>query len=217
MGVQLLLLEDDKALNATLKDFLEDDGYSVDSVFDPYSAFEMSYKKRYDCYLFDVKLPYESGFEILTKLRASGDKTPAMFITSKSDTASLKQGFEVGADDYLKKPIDLDELSCRVNALLKRQTRDEKVLIHGFTFDIHSKKLFLENNEQELSIKAGQLLQVLLEANGRIVSTEEIKTSIWSSASEASDGSIRVYITQLKKYFGDCLENVRGIGYCLKR
>ena len=217
MGAQLLLLEDDRVLNATLKDFLEDDGYSVDSVFDPYSAFEMSYKKRYDCYLFDVKLPYESGFEILTKLRASGDKTPAMFITSKNDTASLKQGFEVGADDYLKKPIDLDELSCRVHALLKRQSRDDKVLIHGFSFDIHSKKLFLENSEQDLSTKACQLLQVLFEANGKIVSSEEIKTSIWSSSGEASDGSIRVYITQLKKYFGDNIENIRGIGYCLKR
>ncbi len=217
MGVQLLLLEDDRVLNATLKDFLEDDGYSVDSAFDPYSAIELSYKKRYDCYLFDVKLPYESGFEILTKLRASGDKTPAMFITSKNDTASLKQGFEVGADDYLKKPIDLDELSCRVHALLKRQSRDDKVLVCGFTFDIHSKKLFFQDTEQELSTKAGQLLQVLIETNGRVVSSDEIKNSIWSSASEASDGSIRVYVTQLKKYFGDHLENIRGIGYCLKR
>lgn len=217
MGVQLLLLEDDRVLNATLKDFLEDDGYTVDSAYDPYSAFEMSYKKRYDCYLFDVKLPYESGFEMLSKLRASGDKTPAMFITSKNDTASLRLGFEVGADDYLKKPIDLDELSCRVHALLRRQSRDDKVNIHGHVFDIHSKKLFINDNELDLSIKAGQLLQVLIEANGRTVSSEEIKSSIWSSASDASDGSVRVYITQLKKYFGDNLENIRGIGYCLKR
>lgn len=217
MGVQLLLLEDDRVLNATLKDFLEDDGYNVDSAFDPYSAIELSYKKRYDCYLFDVKLPYESGFDILSKLRTSGDKTPAMFITSKNDTASLKQGFEVGADDYLKKPIDLDELSCRVRALLKRQSRDDKVPVCGFTFDIHSKKLFFQDAEQELSTKAGQLLQVLIEANGRVVSNDEIKNSIWSSASEASDGSIRVYVTQLKKYFGEHLENIRGLGYCLKR
>jgi two-component system response regulator QseB len=217
MSIRLLLLEDDRALNATLKDFLEDDGYNVDSAFDPYSAFEMSYKKRYDCYLLDVKLPYENGFDMLTKLRASGDKTPAMFITSKNDTASLKRGFEVGADDYLKKPIDLDELSCRVNALIKRQIRDDKINIHGYTFDIHSKKLFLNDKEMELSIKGGQLLQALIEASGRVISSEEIKASVWSSASEASDGSIRVYITQLKKYFGDHLENIRGIGYCLKR
>lgn len=217
MQARILLLEDDRLLNATLKDFLEDEGFGVDAAFDPYSAFDLTYKRKYDCYLLDVKLPYESGFDILSKLRNSGDMTPAMFITSKNDTASLREGFDAGADDYLKKPVDLDELLCRVRALLKRQIRIQKVQIGEYHFDIYSKKLFRENEEMELSIKAGQLLQLLLEANGRVLSLDEIKATLWSSASEASDGSLRVYITQLKKYFNDNIQNIRGIGYCLER
>ncbi|MGW8168888.1 MAG: response regulator transcription factor [Sulfurovaceae bacterium] len=216
MHARLLLLEDDRLLNATLKDFLEDEGFGVDATFDPYSAFDLTYKRKYDCYLLDVKLPYESGFDMLSKLRNSGDMTPAMFITSKSDTASLQEGFDAGADDYLKKPVDLDELLCRVRALLKRQTRLQKVPIGEYQFDIYSKKLFRENEEMELSIKAGQLLQLLIEANGRVLSLDEIKAALWSSANEASDGSLRVYITQLKKYFNDNIRNIRGIGYCLE-
>lgn len=217
MQSKILLLEDDHALNETMKDFLEEESFNVDSVYDPYSAYDKAYKNHYDCYLLDVNLPYESGFDMLKKLRASGDTTPAMFITSRNDKDSLVEGFEVGADDYLKKPVDLDELYCRIEALLRRRSRNRLVDIKGYQFDIHSKKLLKDNMEMDISTKAGRLLQVLIEADSSVVALNELKEKIWSSGEEASDGSLRVYITQLKRYFGDDIQNVRGLGYCLKR
>lgn len=217
MQSKILLLEDDHALSETMKDFLEEESFSVDSVYDPYSAFDMAYKNHYDCYLLDVNLPYESGFDMLKKLRASGDTTPAMFITSRNDKNSLVEGYEVGADDYLKKPVDLDELHCRIDALLRRKSRIQFIPIKEYRFDIYSKKLLKNDIEMEISTKAGRLLQALIEANGCVVSASELKDSLWSSSEDGSDGSLRVYITQLKKYFGEDIQNIRGVGYCLKR
>ena len=148
-----------------------------------------------------MNLPYENGFELLEKLRQSGDDTPCIFITSREDKVSLKEGFEKGADDYLYKPVDLDELILRIQAVLRRQVRKEIVEIDQYQFDISTKTLYQNERAVELSIKGGELLLVLLEAQGRVVPLDQIKDRLWSSAQEASDGALRVYIAQLKKYF----------------
>lgn len=101
----------------------------------PTTLLNFSYQHNFDCYLFDVNLPYESGFELLTKLRQSGDTTPAIFITSRDDKASLHNGFIAGADDYIKKPLDLNELHLRLDALLKRTLRNTTVEIDRYRFD----------------------------------------------------------------------------------
>jgi two-component system, OmpR family, response regulator QseB len=214
---KILLLEDDQGLNETLDDFLCEMGFCVDTTMDPYSALDLTYKSRYDLYLFDVKLPYESGFELLRKLRNSGDVTPTIFITSKDTLESLKEGFYIGADDYIKKPFDPDELRCRIDAVLRRQIREEIIHIGEYTFDAKEHKLFAGNQEINLGVKASKLLNLLLEANGNMVSMDLIKDRLWSSSEGSSDGSLRVYITNLKKYFGDKIKNIRGVGYCLER
>jgi len=213
LAIKILLLEDDKLFNETLQDFLEEEGFDVDCALDPYSALELSYETIYDIYLFDVNLPYESGFDLLGKLRQSGDTTPTIFITSRDDKESLIQGFGIGADDYMKKPIDLDELLLRISALIRRQVRHERVEIGKYTLDIIAKKIFLNNSEIEVTKKAVELLVLLFQANGEVVSSDDIKSRIWAAGQNASDGSLRVYITQLKKYFSDNIVNVRGIGY----
>ena len=213
MSVKILLLEDDKLFNETLQDFLEEEGFVIDAVLDPYSALDLSYENNYSLYLFDVNLPYESGFDLLGKLREGGDATPCIFITSREDKDSLKEGFKQGADDYIRKPVDLDELLLRISAVLRRQTRTEVVQIEGYTFDIMTKILSYDNQPVELSIKAGELLFTLLEAQGSVVPLEQIKERLWSSAEESSNGSLRVYIAQLKKYFPTLIHNIRGVGY----
>lgn len=213
---KILLLEDDSGFNATLKDFLEEEGFGVDALFDPLSAFESSYTNRYDLYLLDVNLPYENGFVFLKRLRESGDLTPAIFLTSKEGIGSLKEGFNAGGDDYLKKPFELDELLCRISALLRRQIRTEHIFIGEYKFDATSKRLFFKDKEVALSNKAAQLLFLLLEAKGTLVSIERIKERLWSCDEEASEGAIRVYVTQLKRYFHKKIKNIRGIGYCLE-
>ena len=213
MAVKILLLEDDKLFNETLQDFLEEEGFFLDTALDPYSALELSYENNYDLYLFDVNLPYESGFDLLKKLRQSDDVTPTIFLTSRDDKASLAQGFAVGADDYMKKPIDLDELLLRIQALLRRQVRKERVTIGEYTLDMVGKALFHHSEELDVSKKAVELLVLLVQANGEVVSSDMIKNRLWAAAQNASDGSLRVYITQLKKYFPDTIVNVRGVGY----
>ena len=213
MSIKILLLEDDKLFNETLQDFLEEEGFEVDTVLDPYSALDLTYKHPYDLYLFDVNLPYENGFDLLKKLRESGDVTPTIFLTSREDKASLTQGFETGADDYMKKPIDLDELLLRIGALLRRQARKDRVNIGAYVLDIVAKTLYLQDEALEVTQKAVELLVLLVEAKGEVVSSEIIKNRLWAAGQHASDGSLRVYVTQLKKYFPDNIVNVRGIGY----
>jgi DNA-binding response OmpR family regulator len=213
MPIKILLLEDDKLFNETLQDFLEEEGFELDHALDPYSALELTYKNIYDLYLFDVNLPYESGFDMLSKLRQSGDTTPTIFLTSREDKASLKEGYAIGADDYMKKPIDLDELLLRIGALMRRQTRNEKLKIGEYSLDMLSKTLYRNDETLDVTKKAIELLVLLLQSNGEVVSSDEIKNRLWAAGKNASDGSLRVYITQLKKYFSDNIVNVRGIGY----
>ena len=209
----ILILEDDRLFNETLQDYLEDKGHRLAFALDPYTALDLSYEHNFDCYLFDVNLPYESGFELLSKLRYSGDTTPTIFITSREEKSSLVSGFEAGADDYIKKPIDLEELHLRINALLKRTVRNSKIKIESYTFDTHSKILYQDNTIIDLTPKALLLLYILIEAKGEVVSFETIESRLWATSEESSSGSIRVYITQIKKYFPYRIKNIRGVGY----
>ncbi len=210
---RILVLEDDQLFNETLEDFLEEEGYAVETAMDPYSALEMSYNHIFDLYLFDVNLPYENGFDLLEKLRQSGDTTPAIFLTSRNDKASLAEGFGKGADDYMKKPIDFDELILRIQAVLRRQIRQERMTIGEYRLDTVAKTLYLEEEALEVTKKAIELLLLLVQAKGEVVSSEEIKSRLWAAGQSASDGALRVYVTQLKKYFPKSIVNVRGVGY----
>ncbi len=210
---RVLVLEDDQLFNETLEDFLEEEGYIIECALDPYSALELAYKHVFDLYLFDVNLPYENGFDLLEKLRKSGDTTPAIFLTSRDDKDSLTQGFSIGADDYMKKPIDLDELLLRMQAVLRRQIRKERVEIGKYSLDTMAKILYYEDEALDVTQKAIELLVLLVQANGEVVSSDEIKNRLWAAGQSASDGSLRVYITQLKKYFPKAISNVRGVGY----
>ena len=214
MSAKLLLLEDDKLFNETLQDFLEEEGFAVDTALDPYTALDLTFENNYDLYLFDVNLPYESGFDLLGKLRESEDVTPTIFLTSRDDKASLHEGFGAGADDYMKKPVDLDELLLRIEAVLRRQIRQKYVQVGEYRLESMSKTLYDTSGKGlNVSKKAVDLLLLLLEAKGELVSMEKIKDRLWASGQQASDGALRVYVTQLKKLFPEAIVNVRGLGY----
>ena len=212
-NIKLLILEDDKLFNETLQDFLEEEGFDIAFALDPYSAIELTYEQKFDLYLFDVNLPYETGFSLLKKLRDSGDTTPTIFLTSREDKLSLIEGFNVGADDYMRKPIDLDELILRINALLRRQIREDIVHIGKYRLDSRAKRLYYQDKSMIIKKKAIELLLLLLYSNGEVVTIEKIGEHLWHVNQEISLGSIRVYITMLKKYFPDNIENIRGVGY----
>jgi DNA-binding response OmpR family regulator len=218
MASTILLLEDDRLFNETLQDFLEEEGFVLSCAFDPHTALEYTYAQQFDLYLFDVNLPYESGLDLLGRLRESGDTTPTIFLTSREDKASLTKGFLRGADDYLRKPVDLDELLLRIHAVLRRQIREEELAIGSYRLNRISKSLIGSSGEAvEISQKALELLIVLLEADGSVVSSELIKDTLWQASKTPSEGSLRVYITQIKKHFPEAIQNIRGVGYLFDR
>ncbi len=209
----ILLLEDDRLFAETLADFLEEEGYDITVVLDPLSAMDRTFTGRYDLYLLDVNLPFESGFDLLAKLREGEDRTPTIFLTSREDKASLLEGFAVGADDYLRKPVDLDELQVRIEAVLRRREGKRRIRIGAYEADLVAKRLYRDGKEAELSARLFDLLMLLAGAHGETVTTERILTELWPREQEASYGALRVYIARLKKLFGNQIENVRGVGY----
>ncbi len=209
---KILLLEDDRLFSETLKDFLEDEGFSVDIALDPYSAYDLAYENSYDLHLFDINLPFESGIDALKSLKEGGDTTPTIFITSRDDKGSLVEGFSAGADDYIKKPIDLDELLLRVKAVLKRNGRVSKEVLGEYILDRESKDLFKDGEPLKLGFKLFLLLELLIDNSNKAVSYEDIYYKLWGR-DEPNYATVRVYMVKLKKLFPNAIETIRGYGY----
>ena len=209
---KILLLEDDRLYSETLKDFLEDEGFIVDVALDPYSAYDLAYEKDYNLYLFDINLPFENGIEALKSLKESGDKTPTIFITSRDDKESLIDGFKAGADDYIKKPVDLDELIVRINAVIKRNSTDNKISLGEYSLDLEAKEIFHNDKSLKLGYRVFLLLELLVKNSDKAVSYEDIYETLWGKE-EPNLATIRVYMVKLKKIFPNAIEAVRGYGY----
>ncbi|BBG66356.1 two-component response regulator [Hydrogenimonas sp.] len=213
MPGKILLLEDDRLFGETLVDFLEGEGYDVLHCIGAKEAIEATYGRKFDLYLLDVNVPDMNGFELLKQLRESGDETPAVYITSARDKEALVEGFGSGADDYMKKPIDLDELLLRVEAQLRRTRNPAKVSVGEFLFDMERLVLYRENEPVALPRKLAELLALFLKNRKEVLSTEEILSEIYGDDSPGT-GALRVYINKLKQLFGkEAIVNIRGIGY----
>ena len=212
MPQRILLLEDDRLYSETLKDFLEDEGFIVDVALDPYSAYDLAYEKDYNLYLFDINLPFENGIEALKSLKESGDKTPTIFITSRDDKESLIDGFKAGADDYIKKPVDLDELIVRINAVIKRNSTDNKISLGEYSLDLEAKEILHNGKPLKLGYRVFLLLELLVKNSDKAVSYEDIYETLWGKE-EPNLATIRVYMVKLKKIFPNAIEAVRGYVY----
>ena len=215
MPGKLLLLEDDRLFGETLVDFLEGEGYDVVHFLSAKPAIEAVYEyDGFDLYLLDVNVPDLNGFDLLKQLRESGDATPAIYITSARDKEALAQGFHSGADDYMKKPIDLDELLLRIEAQLRRLRKSQKMEIGEYLFDMERLVLYRGGEPVQLPKKLAELLGLLLRNRGEVVSTEEILEEIYGEENPGT-GVLRVYINKLKQLFGrESIRNIRGVGYC---
>ncbi len=217
MSYNLLILEDNALLIETLEDFLSDKGFTCTLTCNGQEALKVCYERRFDLYLVDVNVPKLSGFDFLKELRMAGDKTPAIFVTSYQDKASVLEGFALGGDDYIKKPFDLDELLMRIKAVLARTLGVQEGIVTinaDFVLNIERKRLLYKNTEVDLHLKDFELLTLLVQNSGEVVTKEMIYDVLWSSSEEINEGSIRVYINNLKKIFGkESISNIRGIGY----
>ena len=212
---KVLLLEDDPLFGESLQDLLEEACYEVTLCRNGQEALDATFHTKFDIYLLDINVPLIDGMSLLQELRHSDDRTPAIFLTSHSDKAVMVKGFQSGADDYMKKPFDTDELLLRMKALLMR-TLSECDECGALRLDHQQKRAFYDGEEINLSVKEYALLCLLVHHVGKIVTKEMITEALWSASENVSNGAIRVYINRLKKELGTLvIENIRGVGYRL--
>jgi DNA-binding response OmpR family regulator len=214
--IKILLLEDDPLFAETLIDLLEEEEHEVVHAPNGQSALDLTFTKKFDIYLFDINVPLIDGVTLLKELRDADDVTPAIFLTSHKDKEMLMKGFRSGADDYLTKPFDNDELLLRIQSLLRRVKKDEEECVAYLCHDELHKRVLYKEQELELSKKEYELLILLMKSANKTVSKERIIDELWSRSESGSDGAIRVYINRLKQLLPDMkIENIRGIGYKL--
>lgn len=215
---KILLLEDDIALQEIMKDYLTDRGYEVDGYSDGATALDSIMERKYDILLLDIRVPEISGFELLAYLREIKNSTAVIFITSLSDVENLQKGFDLGANDYLKKPFDLEELHARVKYQLDALSSKDVLTIGNFLF--YPKDLYLTVDTKKIHIKhkEAQILLYFLRTNEAIVSLDELIENIWSGENPPTYATIRTYIKNLRKVLGsEAIENIKGQGYRLSK
>jgi len=213
---RVLLLEDDLLFAETIVDLLEDEGYEVAHYPNGADALDATYDKNFDIYLLDINVPLIDGVSLLKELRTAGDETPTIFLTSHKDKEMLERGFLSGADDYVTKPFDMDELLLRIHALLRRAKKDEPECRGDLCHDKIHQRIFYKGEALELSKKEYELLLLLMNHCNAPVPKELILDELWSSSEGGSDGAIRVYINRIKQLLPEMrIENIRGVGYRL--
>jgi len=212
---KILLLEDDEILAESLKELLEGEGFEVLHARDGEDALQKTFSQHFDMFLFDVNVPEIDGFELLKELRQSGEKTPAVFITALGDVASLACGFDVGADDYIKKPFEFDELLIRMQAIFRKQYNsfEDEIKIKGFSFFIEKNELY--SNDRFVALAPFELKLTLLFFKNldKTLSKEYIAQELYYEK-EVSEGALRVHINKLRK-IGLPIVTIKGVGYRL--
>ena len=221
--MRLLLAEDETDLAEALGVFFEKNHFTVDVVHDGRTACEYAEAGVYDAIILDVMMPYIDGFTVLRRMREAGNQTPIMMLTARGETRDRIEGFDSGADDYLPKPFDPDELLARVRAMLRRsENYRPSVLSFGdLTLDPATGELSCGNDRVRLSGREFQLMELFLRSPGMLFSAEHLMEKIWGWDSDAEINVIWVNISNLRKKLRAIgsrtqISASRGLGYLLE-
>ncbi len=218
MKAKLLLLEDESGLNETITEYLQEQGYDMTSVYDGDEAQERIYEREFDLLLLDVNVPGVDGFTLLKSARDTGTKTPAIFLTSRSALVDVEDGFESGADDYLRKPFALKELLLRIENLLKRNFHHDNSshleLGDGLFYDTATLALVKNGENVVLSDKENRLLKLFIQRRDELIVHDVIREHLWDFDEEPSDDALRTYIKHLRQLLGkDRIVSHKRLGY----
>jgi DNA-binding response OmpR family regulator len=224
--VRLLLVEDDTMIGEVVLDLLRAEHFAVDWVRDGEMADTALRSQRYDLVLLDLGLPRRDGIEVLRALRARKDATPVLVVTARDAVQERVAGLDAGADDYVLKPYDVNELLARIRALVRRSSgRAEPVLeIHGLRMNPVTREVTRQTGAQgspepiALSSREWAVLEVLMARPGVVFSRAQIEEKLYSWKDEVSSNAVEVYIHGLRKKLGNSvIQTVRGLGYVMPR
>ena len=223
-NIKVLLVEDEEALGMVVSDSLRSRGFDVTYCTDGEKGLEEATQGSYDILALDVMLPKMDGFTIAKEFRKNDQHTPIIFLTAKSQTEDVVEGFELGGNDYLKKPFSLEELIVRIKALVKRFAQEEEQTIEAcyigqYKFNIIKQTLVLDENSRNLTHREAELLYMLFEKRNQVLERKKVLMQLWGDDSFFNARSMDVFITRLRKYLKDDpnvqIVNIRGFGYKL--
>jgi len=223
-NIKVLLVEDEEALGMVVSDSLRSRGFDVTYCTDGEKGLEEATQGSYDILALDVMLPKMDGFTIAKEFRKNNQHTPIIFLTAKSQTEDVVEGFELGGNDYLKKPFSLEELIVRIKALVKRFAQEEEQTIEAcyigqYKFNIIKQTLVLDENSRNLTHREAELLYMLFEKRNQVLERKKVLMQLWGDDSFFNARSMDVFITRLRKYLKDDpnvqIVNIRGFGYKL--
>ncbi|MBI4005500.1 MAG: response regulator [Gammaproteobacteria bacterium] len=217
--MRLLLVEDDEILGDGIVAGLKEFFYSIDWIKDGNQAESALLSTDYDAVILDLNLPGQSGLDILSKLRNSSKTLPVLILTARDTLDNKIEGLDHGADDYMVKPFDLDELAARLRALIRRaHGRTHPLLQHrDIIMDIAEHSVNKGGIDIELSVREFALLQLLLENAGKVLSRPKIEDKLYSWGEEIESNTVEVHIHNLRKKIGaDIIKTIRGVGYVMK-
>jgi two-component system response regulator QseB len=218
--MRLLLVEDDPMIGAGMQHALQQEGYAVDWAQDGVAAGLATDAQDYDLILLDLALPRRDGIELLRQWRQAGRKTPVLVVTARDAVAERVLGLDAGADDYLVKPFDLDELLARVRALIRRSAgrADPEIRVGALRLNPVSHEVWLDEQPMQLSAREFALLQILVEQPGVPFSRTDLEERLYGWGEEVESNAVEVHIHTLRRKLGaDWIRNVRGVGYLVPK
>ena len=216
---KILVVEDDKDLNRTVCAFLNQSGYEATGCLNATDAYDAMYETMFDLIVSDIMMPEIDGFEFAKTVRSLNENIPILFMTAKDDLASKQRGFRIGVDDYMVKPIDLDELFLRIGALLRRAkiASSRKLEVGKFSMDADEFTAELDGEEINLTKREFNILYKLLSYPKKTFTRQQLMDEFWDADTETAPRAVDVYMTKLRGKLADCddfeIKTVHGLGY----
>ncbi|NWO19528.1 response regulator transcription factor [Leptotrichia sp. oral taxon 223] len=221
--MKILLAEDEIDLNNIVTKYLKKNGYSVDSVFDGEETLDYLKYSEYDLVILDIMMPKVNGFEVIKKLRDKGNNTAILVLTARNSSDDKVTGLDLGADDYIVKPFDFNELMARIRAVMRRKygNSSNKLVTGDLVLDISEKSVTRDGKQIELTGKEYEVLEYLMQNKNRVLSREQIKQHVWSYDYEGDSNIIDVLIKNIRKKINiadgkQIIFTKRGLGYVIK-
>ncbi len=216
---RILVVEDDRDLNKTVCSFLNHSGYEATGCLSASEAYDALYSTVFDLIVSDIMMPEIDGFEFAKNVRELSEDIPILFMTARDDIASKQRGFRIGVDDYMVKPIDLDELFLRIGALLRRAkiASSKKIEIGSFVMDADEHTAYLDGDEISMTNREFSILYKLLSYPKKTFTRTQLMDEFWGADTETAPRAVDVYMTKLRSKLAGCdsfeIVTVHGLGY----